>query len=96
MATTMTPMGEENVFLGRWVTVKLVGRCPRRKTALYEVITNEDQQIIADIKWYGHWRQYALFPRLDTVWEPTCLAEMATCLTQLTTQHRQKGTYASR
>jgi hypothetical protein len=73
----------EIVYEGRWVSCIRLHRPPDRKTDLYEVVTRDDCQVIAEIRWYGPWRKYALFPRAGTVFEETCLNEIAKWLTQL-------------
>jgi hypothetical protein len=50
-----------------------------RKTAVYEVCTNTGKYDtkIGTIKWYPSWRCYSFFPESHTVYEKTCLQNIA-------------------
>lgn len=77
------------VFTGRWFSVTKLPRPQGRSTDSYEVMTNEDSTVIAEIRWYTPFRKYSVFFRPETVWEATCLVDLTRCLTQLTRDRRQ-------
>ncbi len=46
------------------------------KTSIYDVMTNDDEFKLGEIRWLGRWRQYAFFPTAETVYEKTCLGDI--------------------
>jgi len=53
---------------------------PRRKTERWAVVPREatsNASAIGVVKWYGAWRKYAFFPFQQTLYEPTCLRDIA-------------------
>lgn len=61
-----------------------------RKTEVWCVRATRDYALLGTIKWFGRWRQYAFFPEPGTIFNPDCLAEIATQTTLLTVRHREK------
>lgn len=49
------------------------------KTKIFDVFTVEEPNHfkLGEIKWHGAWRRYAFFPSPDTLFEPTCLRDLA-------------------
>ena len=47
------------------------------KTNIYEVRSKHHGTCLATVKWYGPWRQYAMFPEPETIWNIGCLAEIS-------------------
>jgi len=47
------------------------------KTDIWRVCTKEGMQSLGLIKWFSSWRKYAFFPVAGTVYEPTCLRDIA-------------------
>jgi hypothetical protein len=45
-------------------------------------------EVIGYIKWFGRWRKYGFFPKPDTIYEETCLREIAHFGQMLTHVHR--------
>jgi len=71
-------VGRKNEYL------KIRYRHPSKsgKTKIWKVTDNANVNL-GDIKWYAHWRCYALFPLGGTIWEEDCLREIADfCRTQ--------------
>jgi hypothetical protein len=46
------------------------------------------------IKWYGAWRRYCFFPAPSTIFEETCLRDIATFCEAGTKAHREAKTKA--
>lgn len=44
--------------------------------------------LIGEIKWYWSWRQYSFFPMSCTVFEKTCLRDIASFCEEQTRQQR--------
>jgi len=60
-----------------------------RLTNIYEVLT-EDNTKLGEIRWFARWRKYCFFPWTETVYEETCLGEIAEFIKRETLAHRSK------
>lgn len=60
-----------------------------RKTRVIEVISKRSNDVLGVIRWYSHWRQYALFPSTDTIWNTGCLADIQEAIHLLMMERRQ-------
>ena len=89
MAEMLPPL-LDIAFEGRWCSIVRTHRPPGRKTDIFEVVTH-DCLVLAEIRWYGLWRKYALFPKAETVWEETCLLELSLWMADETARHRRKA-----
>jgi hypothetical protein len=58
-----------------------------KKTFTWSVETKEEW-LIGSITWYGPWRCYAFTPRSETVFEKTCLREIADFCERKTKEHK--------
>ena len=58
--------------------------------ALYSAKDDDGTDLwIGEIKWFGRWRKYALFPDRDTVFEQDCLRDIAQFCEDKTKEHRE-------
>lgn len=64
--------------------------CPSTsgKTDVWLVESNEGGELLGRIAWYSNWRQYAFYPRPQTVFERQCLREIAAFCEKATQEHR--------
>jgi hypothetical protein len=60
----------------KWVQFVLVP-CHSLKTNLWRVFTIRSDDPLGEVRWYAPWRKYAFFPLSDTLYEPTCLRDIA-------------------
>lgn len=58
------------------------------KLPVYAVLTAAAQTPLGVVKWHGAWRQYAFFPYAETLYEPTCLRELAAFVESCTQLYR--------
>jgi hypothetical protein len=79
----------ETIFTGKWIVCVKTGQAPGKKTATYAVQAKDTGEMLASIRWYGPWRKYTMFPAMETVWESTCLREVAFVCTELTKAHQR-------
>lgn len=84
----MIPSSNDLVFRCTWCTVHALPRTRGTQTDRYEV-RDTMHHLIATIRWYAAWRTYSLFPEPHTVWEKTCLRELADVLDEYTTMQRE-------
>jgi len=49
------------------------------KTERWDVLTKKEVGglLLGRISWWGSWRRYAFFPNANTLYEPTCLRDIA-------------------
>ncbi len=62
--------------MAKWIDFVNVGSSPSGKTLMFQVFT-EDGTVLGEVKWYTAWRQYSFFPANDTIFEKTCLRDIA-------------------
>ena len=79
---------------GRWITFWRLPRYPPRRTEIFEVRTADRRQLLGEVRWFARWRRYALFPTPGTVFEGTCLRDIAVFCeyqTILRVEERRRG-----
>lgn len=52
-------------------------------TKTFDVRATKTGTKLATIKWFGRWRQYAMFPEPGTVWNKDCLEDVNRMLARL-------------
>ena len=74
----------------QYLVFKLVVEKP--KTNVYLVCNKSTDNDLGEIEWYYFWRQYVFAPTVafSTVFNHTCLAEIAEFLNTLNTKHKEK------
>lgn len=61
------------------------------KTKVWSVAIKEDEEdCIGEIRWYAHWRCYSFHPYEKTVYEKTCLRDIANFCEKQTKLHKKK------
>jgi hypothetical protein len=73
---------------GTHVYFDFVTRSKSGKTLEYHVMTKDDTDCLGSVNWFGRWRCYAFNPWPGTVFEKTCLREIADFCERLTKEHR--------
>jgi hypothetical protein len=89
-------MGQEQIARrGKWIQFVDEGATATGKTRVFRVETYADligaadePVILGAVKWFGRWRRYAFFPGAQTVYEATCLREIADFCADQTTHRR--------
>lgn len=61
--------------MSKWIEFKLKRKCD--KTDVYSVVSRISHLELGEIKWSCAWRQYAFFPIGFTLYEETCLRDIA-------------------
>lgn len=70
----------------------LVGASESGRTSVWEA-TVEDGTILGVVSWFGRWRCYAFFPHQKTVFDRSCLREIADfCESESRTKLKRKPT----
>lgn len=84
--------------MAKWIDFILLDNPGRsRKTEQWRVITKtKDGTQLGFIKWHGAWRGYAFFPDAHTLFEPTCLADIADWIEKADDTYRSRPTGAAK
>jgi hypothetical protein len=59
------------------------------KTKTWKVIAKDGNIVLGYVGWFGRWRCYTFFPEPNTVFEQTCLRDIADFMKSQTKDHRQ-------
>jgi hypothetical protein len=76
--------------MSEWIEFKKVGTSKTGKTNIWHVRDTTRHQAMAEIRWYGRWRRYALFPLGSTVYDHECLQAIADFCKTESKKARQK------
>jgi hypothetical protein len=75
----------------------ILGKRPKgRKTDVWKVVsagkTNDllASSGIGTVGWYSHWRRYVFEPRVETIFDPACLRELADFVERQTVAQKAK------
>lgn len=58
------------------------GSSPSGKTGRFEVRSSQSGCLLALISWYGPWRRYVVYPQAGTLFDASCLSEIAEFLSE--------------
>lgn len=75
-----------------WITIDLVGPSPSRKTRVWDISAADAEEVFVElgqIKWFARWRKYTFQPKPATVYEETCLREIADFCERMTREHKK-------
>ncbi len=75
----------------KWITFEEFGRSTTGKTVVWEVVEKASQGVLGEVKWFGRWRCYGFFPKLETVFEQQCLRDIADFCEQQTRAQRGRA-----
>jgi len=62
------------------------------KTGLWAVDAKEGGVKLGVICWFGRWRKFAFYPENDTLYEATCLRDIADACEEMTLAQKAKRT----
>lgn len=71
--------------IGKWCCVE--EQPPTGKTRRF-IVTDAAGNPLGDVKWFSTWRRYAFYPGRLTVYEPTCLRDIAAFIDEITAERR--------
>lgn len=75
--------------LGKYLQLQAPTYSKSGKTKIWKVLTADGERL-GLIKWFPRWRQYAYEPAYRTVYNSTCLHELAEYCALATKKHRAK------
>lgn len=71
-----------------WLRFETLPRPKDRKTDIFRVLTTDGEHELGVVRWYGRWRCFAFFPKESTLFEATCLRDLAAFCQNETARHR--------
>lgn len=64
--------------MSKWIRFDEVAEvAPGRRTVVWRVVNKETNAYLGAVRWYGPFRQYSFEPEPFTVFERTCLRDIA-------------------
>jgi hypothetical protein len=79
----------------RWLRFEGTTAFAGPRTDAWYVVSKEQDAPLGVVKWYGPFRCYAFYPWPDTVYERTCLRDIADFCEAETVKRRQRKTDAA-
>lgn len=70
-------MDEPKTTESKYVRFVSLGTRPGRKTECWSVQSKETGDLLGDVRWWSAWRRYSFWPADHTVFEQTCLRDIA-------------------
>ena len=67
-----------------------IGQSASGKTKIISVLSKESGGVLAQIRWFAHWRKYTLKTYDDYYFDSTCLNEIVNELDRLNFEHKSK------
>jgi hypothetical protein len=92
MRVTQTSDG---VWCGHYVRFVRVAKSSSGLTVIYTVCSMLNDAKLGTVRWFARWRCYAFMSEPFTVFESTCLMDIATFCRQRTQEHRHANRRAS-
>jgi hypothetical protein len=85
---TLTARGSDPAdWNGTHIEFHMQAPTPGRKTQIWNVLT-KDGFVLGQVKWFSRWRKYCFFANGETVFEQTCLGDLAEFIVLMTHQHK--------
>lgn len=60
-----------------------------RKTDTVKIYSKSGENVLGEIRWYGPWRQYCLYPAMETIWNTGCLADVQDVIHEMMAERAQ-------
>ena len=75
----------------KYFSVEQIPPTSGRKLPTFDIINNRAGDVLGEIKWYGAWRQWAVFAEGSTVWSDSCLDDLKTAIGRIKAEHSTKA-----
>jgi hypothetical protein len=78
-------------IMAKYIKFKHVGYSKSGKTKNWKVLTTDDSDFLLGIVgWFARWRKYSFYPTPHSVFEQTCLRDIATFCENETKKHKER------
>lgn len=75
--------------MSKWIDFEPMPVSKGRKTLIWNVVTKGAMLSLGSISWFARWRKYAFFPNTGTLYEQTCLRDIAQFIDEQMTARRK-------
>ena len=84
-------MPEFNEVIKECAFIRIIffGMTSSGATQVWKIESNDGSNFLGLIKWFGRWRKYSFYPHSDTIFEATCLREIADFCGEESRKHYQ-------
>jgi hypothetical protein len=65
------------------------GLLKKKKTKRFTIKSKSSGVYLAEIRWYGPWRQYCFFPKPETIFNVTCMGDISNFIRQLMEERKR-------
>ena len=65
------------MIVSKWLRFEEMPPLPGRKTKCWLVTARQGGDILGEVRWFGRWRQYAFYPRPNTIFAGSCFTDLA-------------------
>lgn len=62
---------------------------PKPKTLVYDILNNNSDDLLGQVKWYANWRQYIFFPESGCIFSVGCLDDIIDFTRKVQENHRK-------
>ena len=76
----------------KYLEFREIGKSASGKTKIISVLSKESGGVLAQIRWFAHWRKYTLKTYDDYYFDSTCLMEIVAELDRLNREHKEEPT----
>lgn len=77
--------------MAKWIEFEQLPNIPGRKTLRFDVWAKDPRFCLGRICWRNSWRKYAFEPKMETVYETTCLKDIAKFLDKIMADRKTDG-----
>lgn len=74
--------------MSTYIEFVFVAKSASQKTSIWTAVASGGEPL-GTVKWFGRWRCYAFFPDTNTVFEKTCLRDIAQFCEERTKDRRK-------
>ncbi len=72
----------------KWIRFVEVDNFGDSSTKKWQVVAKKDEFLLGEVQWFGRWKRYAFFPFEETLFEATCLRDLAAFCEAKTREHK--------
>ncbi len=73
----------------KWIDIELKGTSKSGRTNIWHIKAKDTELFLGWITWFAPWRKYTFAPQEKTVFEQTCLRDIATFIENKTKEHHK-------
>lgn len=76
--------------MSKYINFADQGILPGKKTRVWYVMENANEEFLGAIRWFSHWRKYCFYPSAGIIFEEVCLHDIAEFIKAKTCEHKER------